>query len=1397
MSVLFSAMNPALRLISTFDGRVKVHIDDSKFASLTGDSALTGCDAGSIKSVSLFVKQFGKPFSFWSNTLNGPECTYSDDGALRIVPEVAIATALPSPAKYDATLTLNYGVSGTKSVIGSFTVVGDMITPEIKDIRQSGSLGTALDLKISPNSFDGLNELVTSALSKVIIVRNGEMLTEVAYRADGVYNLATGLTENTEYSFAAIMKSTEGYLSEISATVKGTPSKNPDAFAADWASGLSGDYFINTTAVARVALDDDATDAERKVDYLSQLDVYAYEHAADDLLLAAVPESLYRKIGTVKAIIKDDKSSEIPATQLRVEGAFNGRYVRHFVRASNGYGEGKSVHGTAFRVVGAVSAPAVSCSLLGDNKYEIAVQPGAAVVGHTLIGHKVEVKARSATTWGAPVGTFSDLTADSKDTWSIAGATAHLKAIEKVTSSGVANKSDVVSSKAVSKVNFQLTAIGAFYVRVLSIYELTRDLTQVALGAVVLGSDLRLTDSNRYLKYGLADTVFSDATVGKSILAHNTTSAHTLVENVIPLAAISSAEWTPAHSAAFVAASGDSATYTMSMAKFDLGSLSENSVAYTYDTHSVKYSIMKKGLYPQYAEIASLDGAFFDQGRVKKQFAIPRGEKSEVGVQVSVYKLGKMVAQSAISSSLVALTPSGQGAYSGLVVMTHADQGAVDHPEALEVGANVKSVLNHAATTFTSPVTVDDGCKAFIALESTANALDDAHMNHPAFLAAGWNKATKIYLLDEEGNEITTTNLAGTAEAKTFNETGKPNRSFDVHTLTGLKAMKSYSFRVHRHWTKGTETLLDTEPITFTVIPTVAVAKRDVAFIAGDGAVNCSFDLSIVAEKNGADQKKAIKAQGGVFNAVLVKNADGKYAELDQSSSAHFTSPVANGARILSSRAQYLNPNFGAEYNVDSRWVMSAQSADVSLTFGPGPAQLKASVESVKLTQAIKDVADTTAAVGDHGCLFTFDKPDAAHTVTIRAVFDDAAHPDLDLHNDIATGLTGAKKFMTHAAIMAALGLTSTASYYGQGVTFLFVHKDTTTGAESLPKALFHMPKGLTTFLAGDFDVKSGAKQLTIMYNKTEDAKIEDHAGNYEIPATITYKELSIGHIQTLRVADLTSANGIVISGLDNTRSYRLTVAIDGQSDLDLQTNSPAASPNAVANLKVTPDDALATKLSVKFEASKDNGEYDSVTHTYKAYVSTLKDGVTRYLSAATGGSFAAPSAGKFGFAVTITDFLLTGLTAGAEYSVEIESTFTGTNNNSNQVVSAIATGIIPSIHPEIKDFRLDTKNSQARLIVNINGGILNTLILLANNGSLLNIDLKDAQVAQTVALSKVYQYLALNIDLKKYPGITNVAVIAANSRGPAMAAANAAQGSVQPVSSNNAYNDVVVWTNL
>ena len=1411
MSVLISAMNPALRLISTFDGRVKVYIDDSKFAGLTG-APLSGCDAGSIKSVSLFVKQSEKPFNFWSNTLNGPECTYSDDGVLRIVSEVAIAAPLEKPAKYDATFTLNY-LATSKSFTGSFTVVGDMITPTITDISQGSSVGTSLNLKISPNSFEGLNHFITDELSKVTIVKDGAMLAEVGYNPKGVYAVS-GLVLNQEYSFAVIMKSSEGYLSEISATVKGTSVNTPDAEVSTSKSGASGDYFINTAPVSRGALSAGATDAERNIDYLTHLDVYAYVHAADDLLVATVPFSMYTKIGTVQRVLDTaNKNSSIPAAQIRVEGAFNGCLVRHFARASNGYGQGKAVEGIAFRVEGAVSAPAVLCTLLGSHKYEIAVQPGAAVAGYTLIGHKVEVKARSASSWGTSVGSFAELT-DAKDTWSIASGIAHLRAIEKVTSSGVTGKSDVVSHKAVSKVNFQLTTVGAFDVRVRSIYELTRELEQVALGSVVLGSDLRLKTSDRYLVYGDADTVFADATTGKSILADSANSEYALVENVATVTAISPSAWASAHLAEFVSASGDSATYSMSMTKFDLGSLSENGVAYTYDTHSVKYSIMKKCVYPQYAEIASLEGSFFDQGTLKKQFIVARGEKSEVGVQLSVYsQVGKLVAQSAVSTLLHSLIPSGQGAYSGLAVMTHADQGVVDYPEALEVGADVKSVLNRAnAVTLASA----NSCHARIAMEGSADASEDARMNHPAFLAAGWLRDTKIYKLDDEGKEIvlkidnTSANLAGTVSTdtlvtRTFNELNKPERSFLVHTLTGLEAMKSHSFTVHRDWKKGLEILVDTEPITFTVTPTIAVQKRLVAFVAGDGAVNCSFDkdtsaAAVAAEKNIEAQLKAIKALGGVFNAVLVKNQDGKYDQVDQSSSAHFTSPIANGPRILSSRAQYLNPNFGAEYNIDERWVMSATTDPVTKHFGPGPNQLHATVESVKLTQAMKDSSNTTATVGAHGCLFTFGKPDADHKVTLRAVFDDANHPEADSHADIDLGLTGTKKFYTHQEIRTALGLTSHAHYYGQGVTFLIGHLEITNSVESLPKALFHMPKGLTTFGAADFKVVSGAKQLTIKYNVTDEEAIEeDYAGNSEIPATITYIESVTEHRQTHRVADLTSANGVVIGGLSDSRTYAISVTIDSQSDaLALGSWSPAGSPNAVENLKVEQVVNEATHLKVTFEASKNNGEYDGVTPSYKAYVSTLKDGVTRYLSDATGGLFAAPSAGKYGFSVvSASPTMLTHLTAGSEYDVEIESTFVGTDNNSNQVVSALKTDVIPCAYPVIKDFRLDVKNQQARLIVDLKGAILLNLILLANNGSVLSFKAEEFRVAQLAALSKSTQYLALNIDLSKTPGITNVAVIAASSKGAIMAAANSDQGSAARANNDTVYNDVLKWTNI
>jgi hypothetical protein len=65
-----------------------------------------------------------------------------------------------------------------------------------------------------------------------------------------------------------------------------------------------------------------------------------------------------------------------------------------------------------------------------------------------------------------------------------------------------------------------------------------------------------------------------------------------------------------------------------------------------------------------------------------------------------------------------------------------------------------------------------------------------------------------------------------------------------------------------------------------------------------------------------------------VFNAVLVQDKDDntKYNQLEQSSSAYFTSAIENGIYTIASRAQYLSPNFGKDYSADTQYVMSTQT---------------------------------------------------------------------------------------------------------------------------------------------------------------------------------------------------------------------------------------------------------------------------------------------------------------------------------------------------------------------------------------------------------------------------------------------------------------------------------------
>ena len=1464
----------SLRLTSTFEGLVKVHIDDKHTAFAT---QFPGYQANTIKSISLFVTQADKPYNSWSKTHNGDECVYYDDqGVLRIRSDVSLDDALEISASYDVTLMMTTE-SATKTItVGDYAVLGDVpkATLNESDIRAGSTPGTSLSLKISPNSHDGLNTLITNDISGVVIFYNGVSSTQTYGNGSGVYELS-GLTADTEYSISAYIISKRGYLGEVSTTVKGTPTRIPDKPTdLGIVHGLDGSYHVDIPEYVHSLPSTDATAEEQEKHHIKEMKIYEYIHHISELNAdtKTVPLSLYKHVATVKAEMNSAGKSFFPKMLKKIPVANNpphlgghGRKKRNYATYVNGHGEGTPSTVLVSRgLPETVSAPtAVTCSSLGSNKYQIAVQEPAesSVDGYTLIGYKVEVKASTATAWTGVndcSGSFVGLTG-ADDTFVVNAATgtsssgtnpnAYLRAIEKVTSSNKKDTADTISFKKVSKVNFQLhsgVAGFTFDVRALGIYEHTHELKQIELGTVVLGSDLRLSDypwvtgqtwlpagaskpvdtlKRQTLVYGVAKTVFADAdyirynatgpivATSNDILSGTTVklSEYALKEKVFVLADVVS--WTPAPAADFVSASGSKATYKISVANFPLTS------PYSYAKNTVKYSILTKSAHASgddYVEQISFAGSNLDVSgnRLGANIEVIRGEETKVGVRVCIYDGNDLVAQSAIMPQTLDLLPSGEGAYSGLAIMTQADQGKVAFGTATV--PDVKSILNRTTSLVNGTFVIDASCQIQLALETSSTSSSthfpskDARIQSGAIYDASYNKATKIYLLNKDGTEPATA-LAATTDYDvahtSFAETNKPTRYFDKFTIKKLAAMKSYTLRIRRNWEHATtnEVLVDTEPIDVTVVPTVAVQKPKVTFLAADGAIQSFFESTGSVELNGPVQMKAIKALGGVLNAVHV-NKLGLYELVDQSSAASFTSTIANGVQALAASRVFTSPNSGAKYNVDTHFVMSDKTDDESKYLGPAPPALPLTVESVKLTKAMKDVSTTTAAVGDYGLLVSWPELASGRKVDIYGVFDDATFANHDEHALLASNLTGTKFFITHDVMMSkANGLDLSGNeYYVQGVAIVAVQKDAT--GESLPTAVSHKPVGQTAFVATDFGVISGAGQLTIKYNGTADTPQKAHerslafAGNTEIPAKIIYTETVSGSKNTLDfIADVKSPNGVVISGLRNSLAYNIDIEILGNKTTTLlslpnsgstPTNSfsPAATPNPVANLLVSTRSDLS--LNVTFEASTNNGEYSAVG--YKAYVSYEEDDVTRYLTNITGTN------GITRTPITLagTSFVLSGLTRGRRYNVEIETTFTLAGHN-HEKVAAFADGT-PSAEPVIKDFRLDANNKQATLLVALQGAKLNTLFLLTNTGSVLDIDLTSAgaTTAQSEAILKVSD-LALSIDLSKTQNVTNIAAIAINSAGAALKGTPAAQGSAGAHSPHADYANVKKWTSV
>ena len=352
MSASFSDMNPALRLVSDFQGTLKVLIDDSKFSALAAaqKAKVEGLTAASVKSLSLFITRndgTGVPIS---KTLNGHECTYLDDNTERITNEVVIKGLPVDPTKYDVSLEMNWGSSSTVTVTDSHTHFGDMITPVITEITQGSTPGTSLKLKISPNSYDGLSAIITGVpgeatpsgiLSKVIITKDGARVSpDMAYSHDGIYEV-TGLTTGKEHAFVVHMKATQGFVSEYSDVARGTPVMTQTGPAATTTNKTKGDYTVSFAAFTRPALSN-ATVEEQEKNQMKFAELYEYKHEANELNAssAVVAEHMFTKVHTVQSVIHPDGSSSFPFTEVYFEGPHHGKHVRHHWKVTNGHGRG-------------------------------------------------------------------------------------------------------------------------------------------------------------------------------------------------------------------------------------------------------------------------------------------------------------------------------------------------------------------------------------------------------------------------------------------------------------------------------------------------------------------------------------------------------------------------------------------------------------------------------------------------------------------------------------------------------------------------------------------------------------------------------------------------------------------------------------------------------------------------------------------------------------------------------------------------------------------------------------------------------------------------------------------------------------------------------------------------
>ena len=1404
-----------------------VAILDLAHADFTGAGVLAaaGANPALIASVEIITKGIVTPFTVVSTPFNS-QSSFSNEATdgqpVRIKARFESA-ARTTRASYDVSLkfTLTDLTHITYS-LGDLRVIGELPLPVITEAIPFNG-GASIRVTVTPNKYDGVSSAYLLECFETMRFNLGGEVIEKDFNSEGTYEF-TGLTVGTTYSFQAQLVATNGDVGVYTATTDVVASNRPAAFGSlTIRLAPSGGFVVSYPESTRSALTN-GTDAQKVADQLTNAKVFfrAIDANIVDRDLVLDSEADYTQLGNpIDREVMENGDSKILAGDLSspANAAYYGKTIRAFIYASNGHGAGARFYADEVEVLPAsVTAPALAAVVdsVNRNKYHITVTPNAAEsatnTGYTLIGHELEVKDSNGLWSGALncPGVFSEVSLTSLaimksvDQAGASNAKMYLRAINEIAAvESDSNLYSAVTSMLASNIDFTVNseadlAPAKFDVRVRSMYVLTSETAQVL--STLARNDLVLTSDAKKLQYtSNGDTgTFTEVATGSLLGAGSKKSAWVYSNlNLV----VDKVAYTGALSSVFESiVANDLANFSLIMDRFD-------DVRYPASTHNLAYkvySVSQNGSTLTYNDLNAaatpnpIPNNPLNQVRLSTSVNVAQGgQGTRVVVKVEVSTKGAtpvVVAESAYTGSIV-LGTIGKDAYSLInpCTLVNATQAVAN-----ELSTSKWSILNREA--FTGDADLD--CEVHFALKTPATGGDAAPSDEKVAVEAGISSSSSIAWVRNivirpvvngvEGDALTSADYDESWAH--YIPSGTTKIWYKKIVISGLQAMKAYIYKVYRNWTAGDDiTMLDTAPLTIQATPVIPLQQRIANFTGVvDGAeksVDCVFTNIGGAELNNEYQLKLIAAQNLVVTKVS-PSSDYIYNKLNWNNPSNkFTVALAAGdlnsvqAIILNSTVQYIDPNHVATmprpatyYHNAGMYVRSAISAaDRTIT----PAALPSQILSTSL-------AYTTRA-DDFTLTFPV-KSIAVDAVNIYAAIDDKTFNDQDKWVSVALNQITGKLTMTHADLIAALGST-VAEYYNQdqGISFMFTK--VFGEKESRATTVVFYPKGASTLEAGDFDVVSADDSLIVKYKRHILKANEwiDLAGRALIPAIIQYTNGSTSLVTRRSFADITAADGCVLTGLDNLISYsnmKIEIAGNTAPILDITgAYSPAVKPLAF-DLEVSSD--AAGVVHVKFEqgSSYDLGEYSAPTN--RIYVTLLVNGNLKYAVKAGAGFTQIATKAEWVLGATYAvdvEHELVGLNLGDEYSVILESTFAAAADNTQQILSASKV-VVPSAKPEILDFRLDSANNVARMMYRPNGSPLNSILLFplytgsgsaADRPSLIHIDSASTSWATLGIAEDKYDIVPVSFALPA--NVANIMAIMCNGQGVDMGAANNAQG--------------------